>query len=520
MSVENQYQVVIHIGASSVGLLVEQAVPGEEGYQVIEALSRSVALGANIFEKGYIERSTMDACTDALRTFLNTITETVGLGAVPGRVFATNILAEAKNEDVFLNRVSISSGLEVITLDDGDMTRLVYFMTQRLIREKEDLLQEKTLVCHVGPGNTRILRFDKGKIDRYHSYRLGGFRTAGALDTEVDDETLLELIDGTMRGTLEGILSDCGGKMDSFVAIGSEIQRAASKVGEKNGNLTLVKMSRLAKFLEELEGSDADDLVRLFRTDYDSVKAMIPAIRANFNIATSLGAKRILVPAGGFDREFLEILAVRDSFFAVPIQQEALLAARRLADKYQIDRAHAGHVEKLCMEVFEALRSLHQLDNAALLLLRVAAIVHEVGRFVSSRAHHQHSYYLISHSEIFGLSRRELDIVALVSKYHRQSPPERSDLGYEDLTMPDRLLVAKLASILRVADALERSHTQRVRNLKIAIEDRRLEIAIPGIEDLSLEQLAVNDKGDLFSEIFGLQIELKPANGLDRRNRR
>ena len=511
-ALDSGYQTaVIHIGASSIGLLVGQAVPEQGTYEVIEALSRPVALGTDIFERGYIEQSTMEACTDALRTFLTTISETVGPGAMPENVYASNILAEARNEDVFINRISVSCGLEVSTLDDGEMTRLIYFMTQKLIKEREDLLQERTLVCHVGPGNTRVLRFHKGKIDHYHSYRLGGFRIAGALDGDMEEGSLLELIDGTMRGTLEGILSDYGRKGDSFVAIGGEIQRVASKVGEKKGNLYTMKCSRLAKFMEEIEGSNADELVQRFRTDYDSVEAMIPGIRAYHNIAVTLGAKRILVPAGGFDRELLEILAFRDAYLAVPIQQEVLLASRRLANRYQVDMAHAEHVEQLCVEIFEALRSLHQLDASAGLLLRVAAILHEVGRFVSARAHHQHSYYLIVNSEIFGLSRNELEIVSLVARYHRHSPPKRTHEGYEDLSKSDRLLVAKLASILRVADALERSHTQRVRNLQISLEDRRLEIAIPGVEDVSLEQLAVNDKGNLFSEIFGVDIELRAA---------
>ena len=110
---------VIHIGASSIGLLVGQVSPETGICEVVEVLSRPVPLAADIFEHGYIRPTTMDACTDALRMFLASISETVGEGALPGRVHATNILAEASNEDVFLNRVSITCGMEVATLDDG-----------------------------------------------------------------------------------------------------------------------------------------------------------------------------------------------------------------------------------------------------------------------------------------------------------------------------------------------------------------------------------------------------------------
>lgn len=499
---------VIHIGASSIGLLVGQFSPESNQYEIVEVLSRPVPLAADIFEKGYIRPSTMDACTDALRTFLVSIAETVGEGALPGRVHATNILAEASNEDVFLNRVSITCGMEVATLDDGEMTRVIYFISQRLFKTKTSLLGKQTAVCHVGPGNTRVLYFKAGSIDRYFSYRLGGFRIAGTLASERSDQSQLELIDGSIRGTLEGMMNDCESQIDSFVALGSEIQLIASKIGERKGDLTVVKVSRLDKLLDEIEGEDADALVRRFRLDYHSVVSLVPTLQSVRSIAVDMGAKRILTLGGSFDRELLEILAFRDASFAKPIQKEVRMGAERLADKFHIDMDHALQVEDLCVQLFDALRSLHHLDDGDKLLLRVAAILHEAGRFVSPKAHHQHSYYLISNSEIFGLSHREIEIVALVARYHRHSPPKRNHKGYKDLVRGDRLLVAKLASILRVADALERGHSQRVRKLEVRMEDRRLVLIASDLEDLSLEQFALNDKGDLFTQIFGVDIEV------------
>jgi exopolyphosphatase/guanosine-5'-triphosphate,3'-diphosphate pyrophosphatase len=500
---------VIHIGASSVGLLVGQLSPESGRYEVVEFLSRPVSLAADIFEQGYISPGTMDACTGALRTFLASISETVGEGALPGRVHATNILAEASNEDVFLNRVSITCGMEVATLDDGEMTRLIYFISQRLFETKTNLLRKHTAVCHIGPGNTRILYFEGGSIDRYFSYRLGGFRIAGSLASERSDKSQLELIDGSIRGTLESIVNDCGDPVDSFVALGGEVQLIAAKIGERKGGLVVIKLSQLDKFLEEIEGDDPDALVRRFRLDYHSVAALVPTLRSVQNIAKAIGAKRILTIGGSFDRELLEILAFRDSSFANPIQREVRQGAKRLAAKFHIDMDHALQVEDLCVQLFDSLRSLHHLEEGDKLLLRVAAILHEAGRFVSSKAHHQHSFYLISHSEIFGLSHREIEIVALVARYHRHSPPKRNHEGYKDLARGDRLLVAKLTSILRVADALERGHSQRVRKLDVILEDRRLVLIAGDQEDLSLEQFAINDKGDLFTQIFGVDIEVR-----------
>ena len=184
---------VIHIGANSIALLVAQRPDSEHPHvEVLEFLSRPVSLGMDIFHRSRISPETMEACTDALRTFLDTISETLGPGALPDQVYATNILNEASNEDTFLNRVSITCGMEVSALDDGEMTRLIYFITQRLLSKGEGMMLRRTLICHLGPGNTRILYFHNGKIDRYSSYRLGGFRVVGSIRAEPGDKSLLE----------------------------------------------------------------------------------------------------------------------------------------------------------------------------------------------------------------------------------------------------------------------------------------------------------------------------------------
>ena len=140
------------------------------------------------------------------------------------------------------------------------------------------------------------------------------------------------------------------------------------------------------------------------------------------------------------------------------------------------------------------------------LLLHVAAIVHEVGGFVSPHAHHKHSEYLILNSEIFGLSEKEQTLVALVARYHRMSPPKLTHDLYRTLAHPDRIRVSKLASLLRVADALERTHSNRVRDLTVSIAKNKLILELKDIPDATAERLALESKADLFRDIFGLEV--------------
>ena len=160
-------------------------------------------------------------------------------------------------------------------------------------------------------------------------------------------------------------------------------------------------------------------------------------------------------------------------------------------------------------QLFDALRAEHGLDKRARLLLEVAGLLHEVGGFVSNRGHHKHSYYLVANSEVFGLSRDELLIVAQTCRYHRRSAPKPSHLEYMSMTRRQRMVVNRLAAILRVADALDRGHARIVRTFQCECKDDEFTIAVQGVADLTLERRALVSKGDLFEEIYGLRIRIE-----------
>jgi exopolyphosphatase/guanosine-5'-triphosphate,3'-diphosphate pyrophosphatase len=144
-------------------------------------------------------------------------------------------------------------------------------------------------------------------------------------------------------------------------------------------------------------------------------------------------------------------------------------------------------------------------------ILHVAALLHEIGAYISNRAMHKHSMYLIRNSEIFGLGKRFLLLVALVSRYHRRASPQPGHEGYAILNREERVAVSKMAALLRVAVALDESRSQRLHDFSCSVEDSRLVISIPREEDLSLEQLALKQNGSLFEEIFGLRVLLRIA---------
>jgi len=157
------------------------------------------------------------------------------------------------------------------------------------------------------------------------------------------------------------------------------------------------------------------------------------------------------------------------------------------------------------------LRDEHGLLDSDRLLLQVAALLHDIGVYVSLRRHHKHSQYLLASSQIFGLTDDQTALVANIARYHRRGLPGRSHLEYMQLDSRDRLRVQKLAAILRVANALDAEHLQKVRQATLIKQDKNWALEIEGLGDLTMELMAAAARADMFKEIFGRELAIRSA---------
>lgn len=502
---------VIQFGATSVSLLICER--GEKGVcQTLDYLEKPLPLARDIFRNGSVSRFIVEQAASILREFQRSLDEY----AVPPanvRCFTTNVLAEASNHEIFLNRMQVTGGRNVQLIDDGEMTRLIYQITLRLLKNNPEIAQKNTLVSHIGPGNTRALYFRKGRIAAYSSYRLGIFRASEAVAGEdVAGVRQLAHIEEQIRGVVDQLATDYARFHDTeyHVAIGTEIQGAAPHVAESRQGASFIELKKLENFTAKLAGMSADEMVRKLHLRYTGSEGMVAALQTNLALARRFDDKVLVVPEGDFQRDLLMDL-LSNNPQTKTFQDEVLQAARVIARKYSTDRPHAEHVANFARQIFQELKDLHGLDDKYELLLRVAAILHEVGLFLSPREHHKHSLYIILNTEIFGLGTQDRTLVALLARYHRRYNPDPNHPHFSDLSREDRMTVFKLAAILRIADGLDRNHSQRIKEIKLTRRGDTLEVEAIGDDDTTVEQIAINGKSDIFEEIYGYKIQLRPA---------
>ncbi len=496
---------VIYVSAASVSLII-----GDRGAESpLEHMDRPLPLARDIFRGGSISRSTMEQAAMIMRDYLRATRE-FGIPASSVRLFTTNILAEATNNEIFLNRLQVTTGLAARLIDDGDMTRLIYQIALRLLKRNPKLAEGNTFVSHIGPGNTRALYFQKGRIAGYSNYRLGIFRAREAVAAAEEGQSPHQLahLEEQIRGVVDHLAQDYSGyDIDYHVAIGNEIQSVAPHISAPKQGASRVSEEDLERMTAKLAGLTPDQLVRKLSVHYTGGEGVVPALQANLALAKRFGDRYIWIPEGDFQRDLLRDL-MTEGGLPQTFQDEVMQTASEIGLRYKTDRNHATHVAGFAQQLFRELRHLHALDSKYELLLRVAANLHEVGMFVSAREHHKHSMYIILNTEVFGLSTSDRELVALLARYHRRYNPEPNHPHFSDLTRDERMIVFKLAAILRIADALDRSHSQRIRTIQLRPEGNRLHILTPGIDDTTVEQIAINSKSDIFREIYGYEVIL------------
>lgn len=225
-------QAVIYLGPSSMSLMVAEAV--RDRIRLLDFLQQPVPMARDIFRFHRISRHTMDRCVQIIGDYLEILKEYGAGSKLSVRFMISNIISEADNVDVFVNRMHVAHGLRGRRIDDGKMTRLIYVKVQEALAQYPGFSKKKVLVVHTGPGNTRVLLFQKGRIVRYSCYRLGTHRTGEAVgEIEYgDDVAELSILREHMRGQVDQICLDYGGVkgLAGLIVIGQEMQQLRDRL--------------------------------------------------------------------------------------------------------------------------------------------------------------------------------------------------------------------------------------------------------------------------------------------------
>jgi len=507
---------VIDIGSSSIRMEIAEISRSGRVFS-LETLQHPVDLGKDTFTQGRLDASTIEECASVLRGFRRIMREYGIEDERQIRAVATSSVREAANRETFLNRILIAAHIRVEIIDEAEVNRLTYIAIRDNLERQGALDDSDTLAVEVGGGSTEVLLMQAGLVTQSRTYRLGALRMREMLGiNRTPEHRVVAVLGRHIQRTVDQMLWTLReAHIKRLIVLGGDVRLAAQELvsaGNDDERLAPVPLSKFKKLATTMASVSVDDLVRENRLSYQEAETVGPALLAYARMAEAFAMDQLWIAAITLRDGLLLEMATRGSWtdhFKAQVQQ----SARALGRKYQYEEKHATHVAELCARLYVELQDEHELDPRYDLLLRMAAQLHEIGLFVANQSHHKHSMYLIMNSDLFGLSKADTTLVALIARYHRRAIPRPTHMEYMSLPQNQRLIVSKLAAILRVADALDQNHNQQFHDIGFLREKDRLVILVRGVEDMTLERVALKQKGEMFEEVYGMKVELRKDTG-------
>src|SRR5574344_3079269 len=504
-------QAVIEIGSTGIRLLVAE-ITEDNKRNILDRSELPVALGRDVFTKGVISRETLLQCLQILNRFGEQL-EGWGITRAETTVIGTSAIREANNRDPVVDRIKVKTGFTVKVIDGIEENRLMYIaVTECLKDESVSMRQSDSIILEIAGGSTEMMLMEKGRMAGAHTMRLGTViieqqlrSMMGSLD---DARRYIEEFIRNTRGSLNNELNL--GKVQQFIAVGSDMRLAAIFAGKPISTyLWEIDRTDFDKFVDEIQHYTIDECIARFKLSYNDAQTLHVSLLAYKLFIKLTSVQKIIVPETSIREGVLISKSVQpNEELQKEFNSQITASATNLLRKYRGDEKHAEYVRMMCLRLYDALQKELGLDAKARMLLETSAILHDCGMFRRAVDHNLHSKYIILHSEIFGLSRDDTSLVAQIVSYHRGTKTPQDDPEFKLLSRADRMTILKLSAILRAADALDRSHQQKIKDFTTSFSTESLTIRVKGHDNIMLEKMAVEEKGDLFENVFGYKIVL------------
>ncbi|MCA9041605.1 MAG: Ppx/GppA family phosphatase [Planctomycetaceae bacterium] len=503
---------VIDIGTSLIRMVIAEVSPTGD-IRRLEDLSRAVSLGKDSFTRRMLRKQTIEECVQVLKSYRSVMEQYQIRSSDQIRAVATSAVREAINKLSFLDRIYIATGIEVQILDEAEVNRITYLGVQPRLAKEPALKEANICLIEIGGGSTELLLINGKDVLYSNTFRLGSLRLREMLESAVStgSSSSRSLLKPHIAKSIEKMLeetSDYSGLQ--MVALGGDMRFAAHQLYPEWDRESLAPLSarELGDFAEKILGMSEDKLVRKYHLTLNDAETVGIALLAYSELARVFSVRNVYVSSLNM-RDGLLMEMAGQGVWSRAFEDQVIRSAIDVGHKFNFDEKHGRHVANLSRMLFQELVRQHQLDAHYETLLYVAALLHEIGLFIGHRGYHKHSMYLIQNATIFGISEKNLELISMIVRYHRRASPKPSHTGFASLGRESRVIILKLAAILRVAVALDQSYSQRIQSFSTRMLENRFEINVRNVEELSLEQIALKQNNQMFEEIYGVPVLLR-----------
>lgn len=511
----------LDIGTNSIRLIVAEA-SRDASYRVIDDEKIIARLGAGLASTGRLDSDRVRFAAEAIDR-LRDIAQGYGVSRL--RAVATAAVREASNGDELVDLVRETTGLEVEVISAEAEAKLTY----RSVANAFDLRSQNAVIVDVGGGSTEVLLTVGGVVEKIYTLPIGAVKLTdlhGPCDDPRDEQfhAMRDAIQAILKDTIERpdfapqIMFGTGGTFTTMATVSMHRNAPPGSPGD------LLPFTVRGYEMQRSEVRHILDWLRKMPVSQRERVAGLPADRAPIIVAGVLIIDRVL---RRFDVNRLQahdggirdglILTLIDEIFgrrdkpAPRRDGDRIREVVRFAAKCNYEARDAHHVATLALNIYDQLAEhlaedfpdVFKPENRE--LLHAASLLRDVGYLVNYTRHHKHTYHLVVHSDLRGFSPRDREIVANIARYHRRSLPKIKHTNFAKLSEPDRETVQGLAAILRVADGLDRTHTQSVTGVRVEMRPGVCAFLLDADRSPAVNVWGAQRKAKLFDKYFGVE---------------
>lgn len=498
----------IDLGSYELGLKIFE-FHTKTGIKEIDHIRHSIDLGTDTYNTGKISTDRMDELCRILCDFSATMKS---YKVDDYKVYGTSAIRETKNTVIVKEQIKLRTGLNVDVLSNSEQRFLHYKAAATKGERFDEFIKEGCAIVDIGGGSIQISLFENNSLVTTQNIRLGVLRTMdmlAALSPRARDieGILQELIDNQLyvfkslyleNRTIKNLII-----IDDYASMMLHHVNSADKV---------FSADRFKAMAEKLKEMRPDQISSSFGIPEEAATLLLPAVAIISRVLKVTKAEHLWSPGvtlcDGMAYEYAEkekLIKNRHDF-----EGDIIECAKVMSDRYKGNRERNALIEKVACDLFDATKKIHGMNKRDKLLLRIAALLNDCGRYISIEAGAECGYDIIMNTEMIGLSHAEREIVANIVKFNKTPFTYYSELATQTLIDKHNYLkVAKLCALFRIADGVCRSYRVKVKNVRFVIKGSELNINVYSDDDINLEQGFFYRKASLFEEVFSIKPVLK-----------
>ena len=480
------------------------------GFRELNDVRYSLELGKGVYSNGKLDTQMLDVLCETLNDFKRMMQD---FGVVEYRACGTSALRELTNPLIIVEQIYRRTGFKVEILSNAEQHFLGYKSIAAIERGFKKMIQKGTAILDVGGGSLQVSLFDKDALVTTQSLKMGSLRIRQRLQ-ELEKTTIHydKLVEEFIRNDLTNFqrlyLKDRDIK--NVILMGDFI---TDMIFQEEMKDKIITRDEFMKRYEDTVDKTEDVLAQEMEIDPEYASLVVPTMVVCRSFIDIFQAEALWAPGVSLLDGIAYDYAEKKKFIRSVhnFENDILVTSKNIAKRYSSSKSHIQGTMNLCLNIFDSMKKVHGMGMRERLLIQIAALLHDCGKYISMGNVSECSCQIIMSTEIIGLSSLERKMIAYAVRYNTTA-----FVYYDEIQMLgagiDResyIKIAKMTAILRLANAMDRSHCQKVKGIKTVLKDRELQMVMDSSQDISLELGLLQDKVAFFEEVFGIRLVIR-----------